>query len=218
MKLYLFGGAEIQLNQAQPLKNLIKKTILQLHPKSVLHIPYARLNPTEVEWHEGWFKETMKDTGVEIFDVRTQGDVQKATNPLIFINGGPDRSELINGIDNNIKVLNLILQAEYVVGESAGSMVIGEYLRVDKVGHEITRGLGILKDTIIEPHYSERNYRQMLKDEMKETNVKYGIGIDCVTAIVVDPLEFPSKWNKIGDGSIDMQIAENQSGLSSMNI
>jgi len=206
MKLYLFGGAEIQLNQAQPLKDLIKKTILQLNPKSVLHISYARPNPTEEEWKEGWFKETMKDTGIEILDARNQADVEKVTNPLIFINGGHGRPDLINGINNNKKVLNLVLNAEYIVGESSGSMVVGEYMRKGKEGGKITHGLGILKDTIIEPHYTERNYQQLLKDEMKQTNAKYGIGIDCITAIVVNPTEFPSKWSKIGNGIIDVKI------------
>ncbi len=206
MKLYLFGGAEIQLHQAQPLKDLMKKTIVELHPTSVLHIPYARLHSTEEEWYEGWFKDEMKDTGIEILDAKNQGDLEKATNPLIFINGGHDRLELIEAIRQNKKLHDLVLDADYIVGESAGSMVTGDFLRVDTVGKELVRGLGILKDTIVEPHYSERNYQQMLRDEMQQTHAKFGIGIDCATAIVVDPSQFPSKWNKIGSGNVDVQI------------
>lgn len=206
MKLYLFGGAEIQLNQVQPLKDLMKQMIVGLHPKSVLHIPYARLNSTEAEWYEGWFKDEMKDTGIEILDARNPKDLEKATNPLIFINGGHDCADLINAINGNKKILDLVLHADYIVGESAGSMVTGDFLRVDKVRKEIVRGLGILKDTIIEPHYSERNYQQLLKDEMQQVHAKFGIGIDCATAMVVDPTQFPSKWTKIGTGNVDVQI------------
>lgn len=64
MKLYLFGGAEIDIpsRSVSLLKKLIKVTLVKLKPKSILHIPFARLNPIEEdkgEWNEGWFKEMM---------------------------------------------------------------------------------------------------------------------------------------------------------------
>lgn len=96
MKLFLFGGAEIPLNQVDTLKVLIKKTIVDLHPQSVLLVPYARLHPNEEEWKEGWFKEIMKDAEIEIFDARNELDIDKAVNSTIFINGGKGRRDLIN--------------------------------------------------------------------------------------------------------------------------
>lgn len=206
MKLYLFGGAEIDLNQVRPLKDLIKKTIVELHPTSVLHIPYARLHSTEEEWYEGWFKDEMKDTGVEILDARNQEDVNRAIHPFIFINGGIDRRNLVCELQNQQNLLDIVLHAQHIVAESSGSMAMGEFLRGDRNGTEIIRGLGILKDTIIEPHYSERNSQQLLRDDMQKSGMKYGIGIDCATAIVVDPSQFPTKWTKIGAGNVDVQV------------
>ena len=55
MQLYLFGGAEIDLpsRSVSLLKNLIKETLIKLKPKSILHVPFARLHPFEEEWKEG---------------------------------------------------------------------------------------------------------------------------------------------------------------------
>jgi len=36
--------------------------------------------------------------------------------------------------------------------------------------------------------------------------MKYGIGIDCVTAMVCDLDEFPLKYEKIGDGNIEIKV------------
>ena len=110
-------------------------------------------------------------------------------------------------ITNNTKLLQIIKSAKYIVGESSGAMVMGEYQRGARGESTIIRGLGILKNTIIEPHYSERKSQQLLSDGMKKSGMRYGIGIDCVTAIVVDPQEFPGKWSKIGNGTIDVKIA-----------
>lgn len=206
MKLYLFGGAEIPLHQVEPLKTLIKQVIVNLHPASVLHIPFARLNPTEEEWKEGWFKDMMKDTGIEILDARNNNDINKASGSVMFINGGIGRYDLFNAFTNNPKLLTIIKNAEHIVGESAGSMVMGEYQRGARGESRIIKGLGILKNTIIEPHYTERNSQQLLVDGMKKSGMKYGIGIDCATAIVVDPKEFPDKWTKIGNGNIEVNL------------
>ncbi|MBI4973615.1 Type 1 glutamine amidotransferase-like domain-containing protein [Candidatus Roizmanbacteria bacterium] len=204
MKLYLFGGAETQLNQAPLLKKQIKDVILSLKPQQIFHVPFARLHPSEEVWKEGWFKETMKDSGVEILDARIEKDILKATNPLIFINGGHGCYDLLNGVRNDKRILQLILIAEYIVAESAGSKLMGEGQRGGNNEHKIIDGLGILKNTIIEPHYTERGRQQLLKDEIKLSGMKYGVGIDSITALVVDPQEFPAKWEKIGVGNVDI--------------
>lgn len=204
MKLFLFGGAELQLGHGPILKDLIKQTIVDLHPTQILHVPFARLHPTEEVFREGWFKELMADTGITVLDARIDEDVLKADNPLVFINGGHGRADLLTGIFGNDKVLQLILNATYLVGESSGSMVTAEYMRLGKEGGDIVKGLRILKNTIIEPHYSDRGYQQLLANEMKQVQAKCGIGIDCVTALVVDTETFPSEWSTIGQGIVDV--------------
>lgn len=204
MKLYLFGGAETDQGQSPLLKKLIKDVVLLLKPQQILHIPFARLHPSEEEWKEGWFLETMKDTEIEILDARNEEDIQKAKNPLIFINGGHGCYDLLNRVSNDKRILQFILNAEYIVAESAGSKLMGERQRGENVENKIVEGMGILKNTIIESHYTEKGRQQLLKNEIQKSGMKYGVGIDSLTALVVDPSEFPEKWEKIGGGNVDI--------------
>lgn len=204
MKLFLFGGAEIDLpsRSVSLLKRLIKKSLVQLKPQTILHVPFARLHPTEEDWKEGWFKELMSDTGIGILDARNNSDIDKAGNSVIFMNGGTDRKELVERVNKNNKLFHLIQQAKYIIAESAGSMAMGEYLRADRVGNEVMKGFGILKNVVIEPHYSERNYKKFLPKDLKKSGMKYGVGIDSATGIIIDTQEFPEKWEKVGPGNV----------------
>jgi len=37
---------------------------------------------------------------------------------------------------------------------------------------------------------------------MKKSRMKYGLGIDSTTGIIVNPQTFPNKWEKIGEGNV----------------
>lgn len=83
-------------------------------------------------------------------------------------------------------------------------MVCAEYRRTYRDGNAVTtKGLGILKSTIIEAHYSERSRQQPLRDEMRETGAQYGIGIDSVTGIIIDTETFPRDYKVIGEGLVE---------------
>jgi len=41
---------------------------------------------------------------------------------------------------------------------------------------------------------------------MEKENLKYGIGIDVVTAMVFDVEDFPQKYEIIGDGIVEVKI------------
>jgi len=84
---------------------------------------------------------------------------------------------------------------------------MGEYMRADRDGSEIIKGFGILKNTIIEPHYTEKKRQQLLIDDMKKSGMKYGVGIDSATAIVIDTQKFPNQWEKVGVGNIYLKTA-----------
>ncbi|KKP28569.1 MAG: hypothetical protein UR15_C0025G0018 [Parcubacteria group bacterium GW2011_GWA2_31_28] len=211
MKLFLFGGAEIDLpsRSVSILKNLIKETLIRLQPVSILHIPFARLQPVpedKGEWDEGWFGKLMAGTGIEILDARSKSDIDKANESAVFINGGPERKSLIDSVNANSQLLKKILNAKYIVAESSGSMAMGEYLRTSRTNSEMMRGFGILKNVVIEPHYTERDYKKFLPDDMKNSGMKYGIGIDSATGIILDPQEFPEKWEKTGAGNIYIRV------------
>lgn len=211
MNLFLFGGAEIDIpsRSVSLLKDLIKESILQIKPKSILHVPFARLQAIpedKGQWDEGWFKQLLSGTGIEILDARNLSDIERADDSAIFINGGPERKTLIDTINKTSGLLQKIVNAKCIIAESAGSMAIGEYIRISCTDNNVMRALGILKDVVIEPHYTERNYQQYLPGDMEKSGVKYGIGIDSATGIIIDTHEFPTKWQKIGPGNIIIKI------------
>jgi len=209
MKLYLFGGAETSLNQVDPLLKLMNRVILDIKPKQLLHVPFARLEVPKGEekyWGEGWLRAKMDLNGIELLDARKKKDLAQAEKPAIFINGGPDHKGLLNAIKSDKRLYELVMNAEHLTGESAGSLVVAQYqhhFEGDKM--EMIEGLGILKDTIIEPHYTERDRHQLLIEEMKQVNAKYGIGIDCITGISFELNEFPHKYTKIGKGLVEIK-------------
>lgn len=207
MKLFLFGGAEIDIpsRSVSILKNQIKETLLELKAKSILHIPFARLQPVpedKGEWDEGWLNELVANTGIKVYDARNQSDIENAKDSVIFINGGHKRKELVDIINKNNQLHQKILNAKYIIAESAGSMAMGEYMRISRTNNNVMKSLGILNSVVIEPHYTERDYKKYLQTDMKKSGVKYGIGIDSATGIILDPKEFPKKWEKVGPGNV----------------
>ena len=190
MKLYLFGGAETDQGQAPIIKQLINDVIKDIKPKQILHIPYSRIDvpKEEVEvWGEGWVERDLELEGIELLDARNEDDLVRAEKPTIFMNGGPQGDLLYERITSNKHLYDFVMTARFIIGESAGSMVTGEYRRTYQNNKAVTtKGLGILKDTIIEAHYSQRNRHQALRNEMKESGAKYGIGIDSITRILIN--------------------------------
>lgn len=208
MKLYLFGGAETDQGQGPVLKRLINEALAEIKPKQLLHIPYARIKVPKGEkeiWGEGWVGRDLKLEGVELLDARSEHDLARADKPTIFMNGGPQRDLLYEKITSNKRLYNLVINADCIIGESSGAMVTGEYRRTYRNNKEVTmKGLGILKDTIIEAHYSQRNRHDVLRKEMRETGVKYGIGIDSITGIVIDTKTYPEEYKVLGSGLVEL--------------
>lgn len=204
MKIFLFGGAEVKLGQVEPLLKLIQRVIKKLKVKQVLHIPFARTKAKEAEWSGDWFHRHIHLKGVRYFNAATRDDFKQARSPLIFLSGGNDSANLLKKIKSNPQLLSLINQASYIIGESAGAKVLAAYFRSESSQgkRKIIRGLGIIKNTIIEPHYSERNRQKLLVREMKQCGARYGIGIDCVTGLEFELNDFPKKYKKIGKGSV----------------
>lgn len=207
MKLYLFGGAETDQSEGPILKELINSVIARIKPKQLLHIPYARINVPEEEkeiWGDGWVARDLDLKGIDLLDARIKSDLTRAQKPTIFINGGPQHGLLYEKITSNNLLYNLVKNAGYIIGESTGSVITGEYQPTYKNDKAVTtKGLGILKDTIIEAHYTQRNRHQDLRDEMKESGAKYGIGIDSITGIVIDTETYPEKYKVLGSGLVE---------------
>ena len=211
MKLILFGGAEVNLGQVVPELKLIEKAIKEQGAKQILHIPFARTIAREVEWREGWFQRHIHIPKAQYLNAQNKADIQKAKDPLIFISGGSESANLIDKINANSRLLDLIKKSSCLIGESAGSKVVGEYLRSGRADGEqrMLKGLGIVKDTVIVVHYTERKRQKQLIWEMEQTNAKYGIGIDAMTAIEFEIDKFPDEYKVIGTGRVEIKKNDN---------
>ncbi len=202
MKLFLFGGAET--GQAAAELKLVEQVIKSIGAKQVLHIPFARVIARTDEWQGDWYHRYISLPGVEYLNANNAEDVARAHNALLFISGGKQKMNLLEKLNASPLLVSLIKNASHIVAESAGARMLGEYIRTDT--DEIVPGLGIIKDAVIEPHYTEQKREPRLDDMMKNTNVKYGVGIDAMTAMVFELDQFPEKYEKIGEGMIEVKL------------
>ena len=202
MKLYLFGWAE--LGEAAAELKMIEKIIRDINPKQVLHIGFARTVTDEEERAGDRFHRNIQITDIEYLNAENPEDIAKAENPLIFISGGSEPQRLINKINADPWLLQLIYNASHIIGESSGAKILATYFRPGKRDPEqkMIPGLDIIKDTLIEGHYTQRNKQAALIQRMKETGINYGIGIDTCTAMVGDADNIMHIYTTIGKGSV----------------
>lgn len=168
---------------------------------------------TAAETHPGllglqFFKDKIKlPDNVQVLNAENNKDLVLAKSPAVYVLGGSKQVELMNFIHNNPKLENIILTSPYYFGESMGAKLVGSKLRVGATGTPLVAGLEILKDTIIEGHYTQKKRQQALKDEVKIGNLKYGLGIDEDAEVVTTPETFP-KYQKLGPGLVELIIQE----------
>lgn len=202
MKLILFGGAE-RGEVAKELKQ-IEGVMRRLKPKQIFHIPFARTKTTEVEWRAGWYGRHIHIPGLKYLNAKNKGDIKKLEDPLVFISGGSNSMNLIKKLRSSPRLLKLIENADYIIGESAGAKVLGTYFRTKRADEKspIVKGLNLIKNTVVEPHYTQRKRQKLLLDDMRQTGVRYGLGVDSCTAIEFELDQFPRRYKKIGSRKI----------------
>lgn len=209
MKLFLFGGSE--LNEERPMERLlglIEQVIVETNPKQLLHIPFARVIATEPEWEGDWFhKHIHIGNDIEYLNAANKADMEKVEKPMIFLSGGGNNTNLLEKIKSDQRLFELVMHADFLIGESAGAKILGEFFREKGSDTEsaMLPGLGILKNTVIQPHYSHRQRQGLLEKDMTETGAMYGLGLDSFTGIIFEVNNFPEQIIKIGEGSYEIK-------------
>lgn len=201
----LFGGG--LSGQVDTLLTLILDEIRYSGCKQVLLIPFARLDYTkEPEWHTNWYHEyfDLKAPEIEFLDARRNDDLAKASNSLIYLSGGIEKELLLNSITGNTKLKKLVYSAPYIVAEFGGAMALGQYSRKTIAGAGFVPGLGILADTIIEPHFIEKNRHDQLVREMNELDLTFGIGVDSNSGIRIDTSKPYGKATLLGNKKVEI--------------
>jgi len=205
MQLSPFGGGIIE--QIPILLKMIFSEIREINPSQVLLIPFAReVYEPDSPWHEKWFQEYVGSfkSNVEFLDARNDSDRKKANVPMIYLSGGSTKQNLINTINSSSELQNLINNAKYIIAESSGAMVLGDYSRSFGEDSEIIKGLGILKDTIIEPHYFEKSRKSLLLNKIRTYNCSIGIGIDSNSGIRINTETGTDVLTPLGNGKYEI--------------
>ena len=211
MIIYIIGGAEEgQLGEMRTLFKILDNIFTKESFSQILHIPFGK--PEDLEYHKqvwnNWFIKNKKINKYEFLSARNELDVLKATNPMIFISGGSNHIGLYNSIVNNKVLYNLILNAKCIVAECSGAMVLGTYFRsTGENCSELINGLGVIPNTIIEPHFLSRDRKNVLSQEIKKAKIKYGIGLSSLRGIKFYLEEFPLINEHIGNN--DFMFLEN---------
>lgn len=209
MILYLFGGSSSDANHEKQQK-LILIELKKLRPRQILDITFARTDIKDAARTLAKFRDQVeKPLGCRVLDAGNEMELKEAQNPLIFVGGGDSLSALYHGVTENSLLFDLILKADYYFGSSAGAMLSGEKQRQeDEEIKEPLPGLALLRETVIEPHYTQWHKEKPLRQEMRDWHCRYGIGIDEACALVVNPAEFPKNYRTIGEGKIEVVETE----------
>lgn len=201
MILYLFGG--YSPNTEKQHWKLINTEINKIKPKQILFIGFAGLDSQKKNFNR-FQKIIVCNFSTELLNAADEKDVSEAKDPLIFVQGGDGHIELFNGVTKNKKLKHLVINAFYYFGDSAGSMLVGSLQRKYGDGSPLMPGLGILKSTIVEPHYTQWDRHQQLRNELEKSQCKIGIGIDEAAAIKINPELFPKKYEVIGKNKVEV--------------
>lgn len=212
MVLYLFGGSSKETEARND--SLISEQLVLLQPQQLLYIDFARNDEERRKYKLDKIRKTVaeKIKDCQFLYAHSRADIEKATHPLIYISGGDSNARLLAILRKNPRLLEVIKNAQFYFGSSAGAMIAGEKVR-GKDGKPYLAGLNILKRTIVEPHYTQENRQNQLRREMKEWNCRYGIGLDEACGIIIDPQKFPGEYQKIGDGVVEV-IRSNSEDLN----
>jgi hypothetical protein len=127
-----------------------------------------------------------------------------------LISGWWKSARLLQKLDENPQLVDLIMSAEHIIGESAWAKIFAEFVRTkNKDGKNVlVKWLSVLPSLVIEPHYIENNRSDLLESEMIESGAKYGLWIDSWTWVMIDTEIFPDDYTLLGDWIVEFKSLE----------
>lgn len=197
MKLYLWGGYDPnKWDIAYKAAKECAKTIFSKEETTeILHIPFARTGI--MKKNRGGFLPhnigpVFESRGYKYFNAMYYEDIEKFSWDTIYINGGNDCEFLLEMCQNE-KLFQAVKKTRVIVWESCWAMIMWEYFRNNE-NNGLLKGLGFIKDTIVEPHFTEKSKEERLALEMKKTWTKLWLWIDENTFIAYNDWVY---WEKV---------------------
>nr|WP_183278745.1 cyanophycinase [Clostridium fungisolvens] len=198
--LIIIGGAEDKEGNKEILKYVCSKIDKENDVLAVATI--ATEKPEEAK---DKYKKVFTELGVkkiEILDVQHRDDcsLQKNINivreaSIIFFTGGDQLriTSIIGGTPIYQEIISASERGCYMVGTSAGASVMSDTMIVTGDDEESPRkctlkmspGLGLVKNIIVDQHFSQRGRIGRLLGGVAQNPQALGIGIDEDTAIVI---------------------------------
>ena len=202
MILYLFGGSSPESEEAH--YSLIFRQLGILSPKQILFLGFAGQDSQSRQA----FQNNLRSKFPEAFlDASSTSDLKMADRPLIFVGGGHNHQALYDFVIQNPILHDLVLNARYYFGDSAGAMLVGsKQRRISGNQSPPMAGLCILKETVIEPHYTQGAKSGVLRREMKDWDCSVGIGLDEACGIKLDTDKFPGDYEVLGGGLVEVLV------------
>lgn len=181
MKFYLWWGWDPEEGKKSfdEALSCIKAILQKEKSKQLLHIPFARTgmmkkNRSSFLTHN--FSPIIENLWIKYFNAMFYEEIEAFEGDTIFINWGNDCEYLLEMCQTPI-LLNAIKRSKIIIWESCWSMIFWEYFRNNHKDWYI-QWLWFIKDTLIEPHYSQKIKEERLKSWMSKTNTKYWLWID----------------------------------------
>ncbi len=207
-KLVLIGG---NLKKNSP---IMKKIAKDYKGGKILIIPYASYTPMETYFH---YQEIFSYYGINNIIGFLYKDTRESIKPdiieknmreaeIIFFTGGNQlKLTTLMGGTEIFDCLKNIEREVTIIGTSAGAAFLGDPMIYDgsakrgifKGGVELTKGIGLLENTVIDTHFSERGRLLRLIQVIVTNPSLIGVGISENTAIFVKDETFEVIGEKV---------------------
>lgn len=203
--LYIIGGSEDRSGQRSILASLARRI-----GRGKLVVATLASEFAEERWEE--YRRIFDELGVRRIEHLTieraetdedgsQGCRLEDASAVFFTGGDQLRiTNKLGGTQAADQILEVFKRGGVIAGTSAGASVMGEMMLVgggDTV--QMVPGLGVIKNVIIDQHFSERGRIRRLLAAVAQNPRMIGIGIDEDTAIVVNGMK---SFKVIGSGTV----------------
>ena len=212
--LFIIGGRE----DKQETRAILRALAAQLSGRKLLIATLASEFPDE-RWRE--YQQIFRTLGVrqsEHLNLEQRREKAQSSSPKmlqrdiggVFFTGGDQLriTTKLGGTQLSEEIDQLFQRGGIVAGTSAGASALGEMMIVGTKPKEVyhmgdpfqmTPGLGLFKNVIIDQHFSERGRIRRLLAAVAQNPRLLGIGIDEDTAIVVHGTE---RFEVLGSGAV----------------
>jgi cyanophycinase len=203
MQIFLHGGAS---QEHRFDVGILKQQIKDAGVKKLAYVILAIKEPdVQSMWVKNGCKLNIPGVDIRLVSLESittaQADIEWADG--LFFNGGSQETLLVRLRDNELlEVIDKMVHSggiKFIGGESAGAMVLGSRVIIGKNSvRAVVEGLGVLDDTIVDSHFSERDRLERLLAWRQKLGISTGIGLDEGVAWVITG----AISTKVGRGSV----------------